>query len=121
MSLNDTLNTVKDLSDKSLARMASLTEISLSIYDRLATKQMAAMDLLLEHGNDTLAHAVGAKDVHIFLKGQLDATQDLTRLIMAESRTSLVMASQAQQEYQSWFNKNLAEVTTDLQKTVPAI
>lgn len=101
--------------------MASLTDLSLGIFDRLAAKQMAAMDLLVEHGNDILAHAVGAKDIETFLIGQLEATQDLTRLMMAESRTSLAMASQANHEFQSWFKNNLAEVTADLQQAVPAV
>ena len=121
MPMNDTLNAVNPLSDHSLTRMASLTDLSLDICDRLAAKQMAAMDLLVEHGNDILAHAVGAKDVETLVKGQLDAAQDLIRLIMAECRTSLVMASQANHEVQSWFKKNLTEVTSDLQKAVPAI
>ncbi|HPB76081.1 MAG TPA: phasin family protein [Chromatiaceae bacterium] len=121
MSLNDSLNTVKDLPEKGLASMTSLTDLSLGIYDRLAAKQLAALDLLLEHGNDTLAHAVTAKDVQTFLKGQFDSSQDLTRLVMAESRTTLAMASQAHHEYQTWFKRQLAEVTNDLQRAVPAI
>lgn len=121
MSVNDTLNVVNDFSDNGLARMTSLTELSLGIYDRAAAKQLAALDLLVEHGNDIFAHAVGAKDIQTLVKGQLDAAQDLTRIIMAETRTSLAMASQASHEYQSWFQKNLAEVTTDLQKVVPAV
>jgi len=40
---------------------------------------------------------------------------------MAESRTSLAMASQANHEFQSWFKNNLAEVTADLQQAVPAV
>ena len=120
MSVNDTLYAVNHFSDHGLARMASLTDLSLGIFDRLAAKQIAAMDLLVEHGNDILAHAVGAKDLQTLLKGQFEATQDLTRLMMAESRTSLAMASQANHEFQTWFKNNLAEVTTDLQQAVPA-
>jgi len=101
--------------------MTSLGELSLGIYDRLATKQVAAMDLLVEHGNDTLAHAFSAKDIQSLLKGQMMAAQDLTRLMMAESRTNLAMLGQAGHEYQSWFKKSANEVTNELSQAIPAI
>lgn len=115
------LNPFPPLAVKGIALMTSLGELSLGIYDRLATKQVAAMDLLVEHGNDTLDHAFAAKDIQSLMKGQMMAAQDLTRLMMAESRTNLALLGQAGHEYQHWLKKNLNEVTNELSQAVPAI
>lgn len=121
MTLNDTLTTAKDFANQSLARMNRLDELNHGVCDRLAKKQISDLDLLMEQGHDALAHAVNAKDLTSFFNGQVAAAQDLTRLVMAETRTNLEILRQVQADYQTWFKQSLAEVASDLRKAIPAV
>ena len=120
MTTTETLNTVKNLSIKGMERMNSLNELNMSLFDRLAAQQMEAMNMLMEHGNRTLNLASDAKGYNTFLKSQIEAAKDLSEQVMAKSKSSLTLAGQASEDYRAWYMRNLAEVSADLRKAIPA-
>ena len=119
--MNDTLNTMKDFANKGMERMTSLGELNMRVFERMTAKQMEGMNLLVEHGNRMLTLASAAKGYNEFLKGQIEMTQDLPKRMMAESQANLALAGQVREEYQSWFVKNMGDVTADLRKAVPSL
>ena len=120
-TLNDTLHTMTDFTNKGVERMTSLGELNMSLFERMAAKQMAAMSTLMEHGNRMYTLAVGAKGYNELFKSQVGALQDLGKVVMEESRDNLALTGEVRGEYQSWFKKNLEEVQADLRKMVPAV
>lgn len=121
MTINQTLNTAKDLTNKGMERMTSLGELNLSLLDRLAKQQMATLSILMEHGTRTLTMATGARGCNELLKVQVEATQELGERVMTECKAGLAMAGQVRDEYQSWYKVNMAEVSADLRKAIPAL
>jgi hypothetical protein len=121
MTMNDTLNSMKDLTSKGMERMTSFGELNMRVFERMTAKQMEGMNLLMEQGNRMLTLATGAKGYNEFLKGQIEITQELSRRMMAESQANMAMAGQMREEYQSWFVKNMADVTADMRKSVPTL
>lgn len=121
MTTTETLNTVKELSIKGMERMNSLTDLNMSLFDRMAAQQMDALNMLMEHGNRTLTMASDAKGYNTFLKGQIEAAKDLSEQVMAKSKSTLTLAGQASEDYRAWYMRNLAEVNADLRKVVPAV
>lgn len=121
MTMNDTLNTMKDMTDKGMERMTSLSELNMRVFERMTAKQMEGINLLMEHGNRMFTLATGAKGYNEYVKGQIEMTQDLSKRLMAESQANLAMAGQVREEYQSWFVKNMGDVTADLRKAVPSL
>lgn len=120
MTTTETLNTIKDFSIKGMERMNSLNELNMSLFDRLASQQMEALNMLMEHGNRTLTLASDAKGYNTFLNGQIEAAKDLSGQVMAKSKSSLTLAGQASEDYRAWYMRNLAEVSADLRKAIPA-
>ncbi len=92
MTTTETLNTVKELSIKGMERMNSLTELNMSLFDRMAAQQMDALNMLMEHGNRTLTMASDAKGYNTFLKGQIEAATDLSEQVMAKTKSTLTLA-----------------------------
>lgn len=121
MTMNDTLNTMKDMTNKGMERMTSLSELNMRVFERMTAKQMEGINLLMEHGNRLFTLATGAKGYNEYVKGQIEMTQDLSKRMMAESQANLALAGQVREEYQSWFVKNMAEVTADMRKAVPSL
>ncbi|MBK8637520.1 MAG: phasin family protein [Chromatiaceae bacterium] len=121
MNTTETLNTVKDLSIKGMERMNSLNELNMSLFERMAAQQMDALKMLMEHGKRTMTLATDAKSYNAFLKGQIEAAKGLSEQVMAQSKASMTLAGQVKEDYRSWYMSNLAEVSADLRKVVPAI
>ncbi len=121
MNATDTLNTVKDFSIKGMERMTSLNELNMSLFERMAAQQMEALNMLMEHGNRTLTLASDAKGYNTFLKGQIEAAKDLSEQVIAKSKAGMTLAGQANEDYRTWYMSNLAEVSADLRKAVPAV
>ena len=123
MHTTDTLNTVKDLSIKGMERINSLSELNMSLFERMAAQQMDTLKMLMEHGKRTmsLTLATDAKGYNTFLKGQIEAAKDLSEQVMAKSKSSMTLAGQFSEDYRAWYLQNLTEVSADLRKVVPAV
>ncbi len=118
-TVNDTMNTVNEMTNKGFERMTSLGELNLKIYERVAARQMDAMNLFMEHGIRAMKLATESKGYNEFFKGQVDAAKELSERLMTESKTNMSLAGEVRDDYRHWFEKNLAEVSADLRKGVP--
>ncbi len=121
MNANDTFNTVNEITTKGVERMSSLGELNLRIFERLAARQVDAMNLAVEHSVRLTKLATEAKGVNEFVKGQAEAVKDFSERVMGESKLNLQLAGQTRDDYRVWFEKSLAEVSADLRKAVPAV
>jgi len=119
-TINDTINTVNDLTNKGVERMTSFGELNLRVFERMAARQMDAVNLAMEHGIRVMKLATEAKGYNEYLKGQVEATKDLSERMMTESKTNMELAGQVRDDYRDWFEKNLAEVSADLRKGATA-
>jgi hypothetical protein len=119
MSTNDTINTVNEITNKGVERMTSLGELNLRIFERMAARQMDAMNLYMEHGIRVMKLATESKGYNEFLKGQVEATKELSERLMTESKTNMSLAGEVRDDYRAWFEKNMADVTADLRKVAP--
>lgn len=120
MNATESFNTVKDITAKGMDRMSSLGQINLRIFERLAARQVDAMNLAVEHGMRLTRLATESKGVNEFFKGQVEAAKDFNEVLMNESKANLHFAGQTRDDYRVWFEKNLAEVSADFRKTIPA-
>lgn len=119
MTANETINTVNEITSKGVERMTSLGELNLRIFERLAARQMDAVNLYMEHGMRVMKLATESKGYNDYVKGQVEATKELSERLMAESKTSMALASEVRDDYRGWVEKNAAELTADLRKAVP--
>ena len=118
-TVTDTMNTVNEMSNKGFERVTSLGELNLKIFERVAARQMDAMNLFMEHGIRVMKLATESKGYNEFFKGQVDAAKELSERFMTESKTNMGLAGEVRDDYRHWFEKNLAEVSADLRKGVP--
>ena len=120
MSTTDTISTVNEITNKGVERMTSLGELNLRIFERMAARQMDAMNLYMEHGIRVMKLATESKGYNEFFKGQVDAAKELSERLMTESKTNMSLAGEVRDDYRTWFEKNMADVTADLRKVAPA-
>ncbi len=116
MNANETMNAVNAATNKSLESATSLGELNLRVFEKLAARQMDAVNLYVEHGMRVMKLASESKGQNEFLKTQIEAAKDLSERMMTESKSNMKLAGEVRDEYRAWFEKNLAEVSADLRK-----
>jgi hypothetical protein len=118
-TVNETMNTVNEMTNKGLERLTSLGELNLRTFERLAARQMDAVNLFVEHGVRVMKLTTESKGYNEYLKGQVEATKELSERLMSESKSNVTLAGEVRDDYRHWFEKNMAEVSADLRKGVP--
>ncbi len=118
MNSTESMKAVNDWTNKSVERMTSLGELNVRIFEKMAARQMDALNLYMDHSMRVMKLATESKGYNEFFKGQVDATKELSERVMGESKTAMQLASEARDDYRAWFEKNLSEVSADLRKNV---
>jgi len=118
-TVNETMNTVNEMTNKGLERLTSLGELNLRTFERLAARQMDAVNLFVEHGVRVMKLTTESKGYNEYLKGQVEATKEFSERLMSESKSNVTLAGEVRDDYRHWFEKNMAEVSADLRKGVP--
>lgn len=116
----NTINTVNEIANKGVERLTTLGELNVRVFERLAARQMDAASLCMEQGVRMMKLVTESKGYNDLVKGQAEAAKELGERLLAESKTNVSLAGQVRDDYRTWFEKNLAEVSADLRKAVPA-
>jgi len=110
MTVKDNLNTINELTDKSLARMNALGELNLKAAETMAARQMDTWSMLMEQSMRMFTLATEAKTYGDYYKAQVDFAKEMTERLMAESKTNLKVAGELRDEYRGWYDAAMAEV-----------
>lgn len=121
MSTNDTIAVVNEMTNKGIERVTSLGELNLRVIERVAARQMDAVNLCIEHGVRVMKLVTESKGYNDLVKGQVEASKDLGERVLAESKANMSLAGEVRDDYRTWLEKSLADVSADLRKAVPAV
>jgi hypothetical protein len=110
MSTKDVVSTFNDLSNKGLERANALGELNLKIAEKVAARQMDAMNLFMEQGVRMMKLATEAKGYSDYYKGQVEMAKEMTERMMTESKANMEMAGEMRDEYRGWFDAAMADV-----------
>jgi len=120
MTTNTTMTSINDLTNKTVERMTSLGELNVRIFEKMSARQMDAMSLFMEHAMRVMKLATESKGYNEFFKGHVEATKDLSERVLAEGKASMQVVSDVRDDYRAWFDTNMADLSADLRKAVPA-
>ncbi|NCA70383.1 MAG: phasin family protein [Sphingobacteriia bacterium] len=120
MNTTDTINAINDMTNKTVERMNSLGELNVRIFEKMSALQMDTMSLYMEHAMRVVKLATESKGYNELMKGQVDATKELSERILTEGKSGIQAISAIRDDYRTWFEKNMAEISTDLRKGVSA-
>jgi hypothetical protein len=110
MSIKETMSQMNDLTNNSLEQMTALGELNMKIAERMATRQMDLMSRAMEQGTRFMRAATEARGYGDLYKAQMDLTKDAGEQMMAESKVSLQMATEARDDYRAWYESALTEM-----------
>jgi len=121
MNTTDTLKTINDMTTKSVERMNSFGELGMRAAEKMLARQMDTMNFYMDHSMRLMKLATESKGYNDFLKGQVEAAKSLSERFMDEGKVSMQIMGEVREDYRTWFEKNLADVSADLRKGVATV
>jgi hypothetical protein len=110
MSTQDVVKTYSDLTNQNVERMNALGELNLKIVEKVASRQMDVMNLVLEHSVRLMKLAAEAKGYGDLYKGQVDMAKEMTEKLMAESKTTMALVGEIRDDYRGWLDAAMADM-----------
>lgn len=113
MTMNDTIKTANDMTAKGMDQFNALAELNMRAWERLTTRQMDNFRLCLEQGLRMMKAATESKDYNDYVKGQAEIVKEVTERMLAETKTNMQVAGEIRDNYRSWYEQSLSDLTTD--------
>lgn len=120
MTLKDNVNAINEMSNKGFERLNRLGELHLSVWERLASRQMEAVNLMLEQGARQMRLVSEAKGYSELVRGQMELAKETGERLMAETKTNIALAGEVRDQYRTWFQSGVTEFTAELRKGATA-
>jgi hypothetical protein len=120
MTAKDTMSVINEMNEKNAERLNALGELNLRTWEKLAARQMEAMNLLTEQSARQMKLATESKGYSEFLKGQVELAKELSARMMEESKANLKIASEIRDEYRAWGQQGLTELSAEMRKNASA-
>jgi len=120
MNMKDNLSAINEMSSKGFERMNTLGELNLKVWEKFASRQMEAVTLMLEQGTRQLRVASEAKGYNELMKGQMEMAKEVGGRMMAEAKTNMELAGEVRDDYRTWVQTGVSDLTAEMRKTATA-
>jgi len=110
-TMKDSWNLLNEFNSKGYQSLVQLGEVNLRTMEKLANRQMDAMNLFMENGSRQSELLTQAKDLNDLVAAETELTREFGSRLMGVFRENLELADEAQNSYRAWFEKGLAGVT----------
>jgi phasin family protein len=120
MTMKDNLNSLNDISNKGMDRINSLGELNMKVWEKLAARQMDAVNAMMEQGKRQIKQATEAKGYNELLKGQMELAKEVSERLMSETKTNMELAGEVRDDYRAWMQAGVSELTSEMRKTTTA-
>ena len=118
MTMKDNFSAVNDFSNKSIERLNRLGDLNLKIWEKMAARQLEALNLMMEQSVRQMKIASEAKGYNEFVKAQVEMAKEASERMMEEVRTNMSLANEVRDEYRAWAQAGMSEMTAEIKKNV---
>jgi hypothetical protein len=112
MTTSDSFKTMNDLGDRGWERLNALGDLHLRTWERLADRQMEAVNLLLEQGLRQARLTTESGGCGELWKGQLELSREMGERMMTEGKENLRLVGEVRDAYRSWLQQGMSEISS---------
>jgi phasin family protein len=120
MTMKDNINSMNEMGNKGFDRLNSLGELNLRVWEKLAARQMEAVNAMMEQGARQMKLATEAKGYNDYLKGQMEIAKEVSERMMSEAKTNMDLAGEVRDDYRAWMQSGVSELTSEMRKSTTA-
>ena len=118
MTAKDSLTAMNEMTSKGADRLSSLGDLNLKVWEKLAARQLEALNLMMKQSVRQMKIASEAKGYNEFVKAQVEMAKEASERMMEEVRTNMSLANEVRDEYRAWAQAGMSEMTAEIKKSV---
>ena len=120
MSVKDNVDAISELGNKNAERLNALSALNMRTWEKLAARQMDAMNLLMEQGMRQMKLASESKGYNELVKGEVELAKEVSSRMMEEAKANMQLAGEVRDLYRSWFEQGVSELSAEVRKATPS-
>lgn len=116
MTAKDNISAMNEMGTKGVDRLNSLGDLNLKVWEKMAARQLEALNLMMEQSVRQMKVASEAKGYNEFVKAQVEMAKEASERMMEEVRTNMALANEVRDEYRAWTQDGMSELTAEIKK-----
>ena len=117
MTAINPVETLAELSRKSLDHVSSLGELNLRTWESIAARQTEALNFAAKHGIRVTKLLSESKDYNDIVKGQVQAFNEWSQSLSSEAKANFQLVGKLTEEYRAWLEKSVAAANEGLRQS----
>ncbi|KOR32122.1 hypothetical protein TI05_09260 [Achromatium sp. WMS3] len=113
------LELFNDLTSKGYEAAKSFGEINIRLMERMINRQLDTFNIVMDSGLRNIKMITEAKGPNDLFRGQMDLIREVSEKLLIESRESLKITSEVRDEYRTWFEQSVQNITTKMSQSRP--
>lgn len=116
----ETIEMMNELGNTTYNAFKQLGEINLRVGEKLAQKQLAAMDVYMQAGVQQAELVASVKDMRDLVAAETALVKATSEKLLANWRESLEVAAEGRSELSAWMEKGVEGAAENIQKAAKA-
>ena len=120
MNAKEDLESMNEMGNKGMEKLNKLGELNMKALEKLASRQMDAMNFMMEQSMRQMKLASESKGYSEFVKGQVELAKETSERMMEETKANMQIATEVRDDYRSFVQEGMSELSEGVRKASPA-
>lgn len=116
MNTKKGLEAVNEMGSKAIDNLNKLAELNMKVVEKITSRQMEAMNFMLEQSKRQMELATQVKGFDEFIKGQAELAKQTSERLLEESKANMQIVSEVREDYRSFVQQGMNELSEDVRR-----
>jgi phasin family protein len=116
MNTKKGLEAVNEVGSKAIDNLNKLAELNMKVVEKITSRQMEAMNFMLEQSKRQMELATQVKGFDEFIKGQAELAKQTSERLLEESKANMQIVSEVREDYRSFVQQGMNELSEDVRR-----
>jgi phasin family protein len=121
MNAKTKLESVNEMGGKAMENLNKLAELNMKVLEKITSRQMEAMNFMMEQSKRQMKLATEAKGFEEFLKGQAELAKETSERMLEESKASMQIATEVREDYRAFVQGGMSAISEGVRKVTPGV
>jgi len=119
MNAQKNLEAVNEMGTKAMENLNKLAELNMKVLEKITSRQMEAMNFMMEQSKRQMKLASESKGFDEFVKGQAELAKETSERMLEESKASMKIATEVREDYRAFVQQGMSTISEEVRKVTP--
>lgn len=119
MNAQKSLDAINEVGAKAIENFNKLAELNMKVVEKITSRQMEAMNFMMEQSKRQMELATRVKGFDEFIKAQAELAKETSERMLEESKANMQIASEVREEYRTFVQEGMSALGDEVRKVTP--